>query len=110
MSHFGPEQNIYMYVRLSVQRIKCAEIVQFATRIVTICTHTKQMQAARILYTCVQFVHILHMCTLHVCCIERNIMCSTHTAAIHFCKGLLSCAFKIKLNESRISDTRHGPI
>ena len=38
--------------------------------IVTICTHTKQMQGARILYARVQFVH---MCTLHVCCVERNI-------------------------------------
>ena len=45
--------------------------------IVTICTHTKQMQAAFFLYTCVQFVHILHMCTLHVCCVERNI-CAAH--------------------------------
>ena len=45
--------------------------------IVTICTHTKQMQAARILYARVQFVHILHMCTLHVCCVERNI-CAAH--------------------------------
>ena len=35
------------------------------------------MQAARILYTRVQFVHILHMCTLHVCCVERNI-CAAH--------------------------------
>ena len=35
------------------------------------------MQAARILYTHVQFVHILHMCTLHVCCVERNI-CAAH--------------------------------
>ena len=45
--------------------------------VVTICTHTKQIQAAHILYACVQFVHILHMCTLHVCCVERNI-CAAH--------------------------------
>ena len=32
------------------------------------------MQAARILYARVQFVH---MCTLHVCCVERNI-CAAH--------------------------------
>ena len=35
------------------------------------------MQAARILYTRVQFVHILYMCTLHVCYVERNI-CAAH--------------------------------
>ena len=56
--------------------------------IVTICTHTKQIQAARILYACVQFVHILHMCTLHVCCVERNI-CAAHILRLSIFVGVI---------------------
>ena len=74
-------------------RIKCA-ICTHATCIcfiVTIYAHTKQMQAARILYARVQFVHILHMCTLHVCCVECNI-CAAHILQLSiFVRDRLDC-------------------
>ena len=84
--------------------------------IVTICTHTKQKQAARILYTRVQFVHILHMCTLHVCCVERNI-CAAHilrlSIFVRVCNDggpvSLTCAIILLCNDDGLVTLRHSP-
>ena len=84
--------------------IKCA----ICTHATCICLHSYNMHTYKANVSSTYFVYNLYTfctCALCMCCVEHNIMCSTHTAAIHFCKGKHGILYREAMNDA--TSVRH---